>query len=142
MRTLTGDDAVRAAGALLPRLNHGGGNAAQIQNAVGIVEEARSSEELLKDVARELATHSARVFGNRGRLALKRATVASRLALEMMAHEESERIALEGELDVLEEAWRAADEIAAIADDMFLPASVDEELARLKGARSTDPGQT
>ena len=47
-----------------------------------------------------------------------------RLALEMAAHEETERRALEGELAELEARWREAEEIAAIADDMFLPASV------------------
>ena len=30
---------------------------------------------------------------------------------------------------------KSAEEIAGIADDMFLPVSVDEELARLKKAR-------
>jgi hypothetical protein len=38
------------------------------------------------------------------------------LALEMALHEESERRALEGDLAELEAAWRAAEEIAAIAD--------------------------
>jgi hypothetical protein len=50
----------------------------------------------------------------------------------MASHEESERRALEGELHILEAAWRDAEEIAGIADDMFLPASVEEDLARLK----------
>jgi hypothetical protein len=56
-----------------------------------------------------------------------------RLALEMAAHEEAERRALEGELALLEEAWREAEEIAAIADDMFLPGEVPERLERLRG---------
>jgi hypothetical protein len=62
--------------------------------------------------------------------------VATRLALEMVTHEESERRALEGELYLLEEAWKQAEEVAAIADDMFLPASVDADLARLRAART------
>jgi len=53
----------------------------------------------------------------------------------MAAHEESERRALDGELYLLEEAWKQAEEIAAIADDMFLPASVEEKLSRLRGER-------
>ena len=44
-----------------------------------------------------------------------------RLALEMAAHEESERRAMEGELAELAEAWRWAEEVAAIADNMFFP---------------------
>jgi hypothetical protein len=38
------------------------------------------------------------------------------LALEMALHEETERRAMEGELSALEEMWRQAEEIAAIAD--------------------------
>jgi hypothetical protein len=56
----------------------------------------------------------------------------------MSAHEESERRALEGELHLLEAAWRDAEEIAGIADDMFLPASVDADLARLKRLRDEE----
>ena len=66
--------------------------------------------------------------------------LATRLALEMAAHEDTERRALEGELYLLEEAWKQAEEIAAIADDMFLPQSVDADLARLREARGLDAG--
>ncbi len=40
------------------------------------------------------------------------------LALEMALHEESERLAMQGELSALEAAWREAEEIAAIADGL------------------------
>lgn len=46
-----------------------------------------------------------------------------RLALEMAANEDAERQALAGELAQLEEAWREADEVAAIADHLL-----DEEV--------------
>jgi hypothetical protein len=46
--------------------------------------------------------------------------VPVQLALEMMTHEESERPALEGELSILEDAWREAEEIAAIADGLLI----------------------
>ena len=39
-----------------------------------------------------------------------------RLALEMAAHEDDERAALDAELGALAAAWREAEEIAAIAD--------------------------
>jgi hypothetical protein len=137
-RVLIGEDAVRAAGALLPMLNQRGGNDAQIRRAVDIVEEAQSPEHLFNLAAQDLATRSAPGVGVRRRQLLKRVPLATRLALEMAAHEESERRALEGELHLLEEAWQAADEIAAIADDMFLPASVDRDLARLRAERESD----
>ncbi|HEU4881662.1 MAG TPA: hypothetical protein VFT45_05435, partial [Longimicrobium sp.] len=41
---------------------------------------------------------------------------ADRLALEMAVHEDTERRALQGELAGLEEMWRQAEEIAALAD--------------------------
>ena len=56
-----------------------------------------------------------------------------RLALEMATHEESERRALEGELAVLEAAWKNAEEIAAIADDMFVSDETRARLAAFKG---------
>jgi hypothetical protein len=135
--TLTGDDAVRAASALLPQLNSGGGSAEQVQRAVGIIEQAGTPAELFLRAERDLRRASPSGWGDpRRRTALKRVPVATRLALEMATHEESERRALEGELYLLEEAWQQAEEVAAIADDMFLPASVDADLARLRAART------
>jgi hypothetical protein len=40
-----------------------------------------------------------------------------------------------GESHIHEAAWRETEEIARIADDMFLPPSVEEHLARLKQTR-------
>ena len=48
----------------------------------------------------------------------------------MALHEEDERRALEGELWRLEQAWREAEEIAAIADDLVLPRGVSSFMAR------------
>jgi hypothetical protein len=56
-----------------------------------------------------------------------------RLALEMALHEEAERRAMEGELGILEQAWRDAEEIAGISDNLLLPESVDATVRRLKG---------
>jgi hypothetical protein len=110
-----------------------------VQRAVGIVEEAGSPERLFVSAAQTLAARSGSGFGNpRRRTSLKRVPLATRLALEMAAHEDTERRALEGELYLLEEAWQEAEEIAAIADDMFLPPSIDAELARLREARGRD----
>lgn len=44
----------------------------------------------------------------------------TRLALEMALHEEHERRALEGELWLLERAWREAEEIAEISDNLLV----------------------
>jgi hypothetical protein len=50
----------------------------------------------------------------------------------MSLHEEAERRALQGELMELERAWRDAEEIAGIADDLLLPESIGGAVERLK----------
>jgi hypothetical protein len=59
-----------------------------------------------------------------------RLSASERLALEMALNEESERRALEGELAQLEQAWRDAEEIAAIADNL-LPEAISSRLSAL-----------
>ena len=51
----------------------------------------------------------------------------------MALHEEEERRALEGELWRLERAWREAEEIAAIADDLLLPERASGFVDRHRG---------
>ena len=61
----------------------------------------------------------------------------------MALHEEQEMRALMGELVDLELAWREAEEIARIADDMFVPQEVEASLARLReSADRSDGGRT
>jgi hypothetical protein len=55
-------------------------------------------------------------IGSEPRTSLPRLPLVDRLALEMAANEDAERRALQGELALLEQAWRDAEEIAAIAD--------------------------
>jgi hypothetical protein len=50
----------------------------------------------------------------------------------MALHEEAERRAMEGELAALEDAWKEAEEIAAIADNLLLPESVETAFAEMK----------
>jgi len=63
-----------------------------------------------------------------------------RLAVEMATQEEAERRAMEGELDILEEAWRQAEEIAGIADNLLVPQSVEEFLRQEKRKAGLDDG--
>lgn len=62
-------------------------------------------------------------------------SVEQRLAIEMAVHEESERRAMEGELQLLEQAWRDAEEVAKIADNMFTPAAIESRLDALRRER-------
>lgn len=134
--TLTGAEATAAARLILPKLNASGAGSGTVRDAVRLLEEAGGTDLCFADAARLDAQHRTRVhiaFGlsglDRSRSdpdALMNYPVAARLALEMAAHEEIERRALEGELALLEDAWREAEEIAAIADNMFLPENVKE----------------
>jgi hypothetical protein len=53
-----------------------------------------------------------------------------RLAMEMVTGEETERRAMEGELHLLEAAWREAEEIARLADSLAFP-WLESQLRRL-----------
>jgi hypothetical protein len=130
--TFTGDEALAAARLLLPGVNARGAGKGAVQDAVDYLERSSDPEQLFARTARHHSTEGA--LRHRS-VVLHKLPLAIRLALEMSAHEETERRALEGELHLLESSWREAEEIAGIADDMFLPASVDEELARLKRLR-------
>jgi hypothetical protein len=55
-----------------------------------------------------------------------------RLAAEIALNEDNERLALAGELRVLEWQWKEADRLAKISDSLAIPESVDEELERRK----------
>ncbi len=118
-----GNDVMPLLGRMLPHMNALGASAEQVRQAVAKIEHFREPERLLDFVS----TRSS---------ADQRLTTAvayeQRLALEMMAHEESERRAMDGELATLEAAWREAEEIAAIADNLLLPERVRRLLQRDK----------
>lgn len=61
---------------------------------------------------------------------MTRLPASTKLAIEMALHEEQERRALAGELLELQAAWRQAEEIANIADSLFVPEGTEEFLAR------------
>ena len=116
--TLHGDDAVRVLGKLLPESNRFGGTKERVAEAVALLERESNPLRFFDVVARQATSRARPQLG-----ALPEAT---RLALEMAAHEDTERRALEGELALLEQAWKEAEEVAAIADNMFLPSFVED----------------
>lgn len=123
-----GAEALRHAGRLLPAINAFGGGKRTVQAAVQTLELWRGSEAYLERFFAERAPYDLR-----GReKAVAALPAPTRLALEMALHEEAERRAIQGELELLEEAWREAEEIAAIADNLFLPAEVERSLEALK----------
>jgi hypothetical protein len=118
---LTGEEAERAAGYVLPAINWAGAERREVEQAVHLIEDSRKApSEFVHEMARTAGV------GRR----LQELPNAARLALEMAAHEESERRAMQGELALLEAAWRQAEEIAKIADNLLVPESVDEFVER------------
>jgi hypothetical protein len=128
---LRGNDAVRVLGRALVRVNRGGAKVWDIRRALADIDAAGSPRDLLLQVARGrpplkgvgvpdwIAPPSPQRYTD-----LELTDARMTLALEMALHEETERRALEGELAALEEMWRQAEEIAAIADRLpdHLPA--------------------
>jgi hypothetical protein len=137
--TLGGDEALTAARLLLPVINARGAPRGTVQEAVEFLGETPAVDAIFARAARSFPNRSTEPSRHDATVRLKTIPTPVRLALEMAAHEESERRALEGELHLLEAAWRDAEEIAGIADDMFLPQSVNDELKRLKD-RSRESG--
>jgi len=127
-----GEQAERIAGVMMPRLNAAGARPSVVQDAVTTLERAGGPEAFLEDLLRRppVASRGRRQLLEPGTLKLGRLPTPSRLALEMALHEEQERRALEGELKALELAWREAEEVAAIADDLLLPDRVLRMLGR------------
>jgi hypothetical protein len=126
-----GEDAVRAAAQILPHLNRRGASARVVADAVKLATENDDPTATFNAAAREAAKHRDwNTWGESGKLSKVSAEV--RLALEMVSHEDSERRALEGELYLLEEAWKEAEEIAGISDDLFLPSEISTQLDEMK----------
>ena len=129
-----GSEAHRFASAIVPGLNAMGGTKAAVLDAAGKIEAAGHPERFLSDIARGDGFENRR--GEPGSIA--EMPKPTRLALEMALHEEQERRALEGELWLLERAWREAEEIAAISDDLLLPEGTEEFIREHGGAKETD----
>lgn len=130
---LVGPQAREHLSRFVPRLNRAGAPAPRIRGAIDLIGEAGGAEGLPRFLARHRARFTAQqTFGDSGDLIALPSEV--KLALEMSAHEESERALLAGELAALEAQWRTADEEAAISDDLLLPPGVREKLEALRKA--------
>jgi hypothetical protein len=106
------DDAARAVLArALPMVNREGASKNEVKAAVEVLAQATSAEAYIRDVARNRGT-----LGGRQVPGARKLTPTGLRVLEMALHEEQERRAMDGELAALEEMWRQAEEIAAIAD--------------------------
>jgi hypothetical protein len=106
---LSGPRAIDVLGKVMPRLNASGGSRRRVSDAVSLMEAGSPLDNPV-----------------RGRLKEMDKTV--RLALEMAAHEDTERTALAGELKLLERQWQEAEEVAKIADSLAVSDDVDRQV--------------
>jgi hypothetical protein len=116
-----GLDALQAASALMAGTNRFGASSSQVQDAVKRVEELGDAATYLRAVSSlgdARGTRMTSVLNLWRGLGALHLSGTECLALEMALHEESERRALDGELAILESAWREAEEIAALADSL------------------------
>lgn len=145
---LEGREALRVAGNLMPHVNRFGGDRDTVRTAVRALDEAGGADGYLDHLSKSVADATAvPIKGNSHKPKPKQSwsgayasglfglNVPDRLALEMALHEEAELRALRGELSELERAWRDAEEIAAIADGILVPSSIQDAFNKLR--RST-----
>jgi hypothetical protein len=143
-RRFEGPEAMRVAATLMPKVNRFGGNKQTVAEAVRALEARDGPEGYLESLVRiaPKVTHPPKWIAKRLTFmhempdyGLFGFSAVQRLAFEMALHEDAERRAMHGELVELERAWRDAEEIAKISDDLLLPPKVDERIAELKENR-------
>jgi hypothetical protein len=124
----TGTVATHSMRGILTAMNFFGGHQKQIDGAIAMLNASG-------DPSRFLARVAAAGRANKSE-SLKLLPPDVRLGLEMALHDQAERRALEGELAALREEWQMAEDIAQIADDMFLPESVQRRIDALIAPKS------
>lgn len=127
--TLKGEAALRATATILSVANEAGADQKTVQTAVKLVTDLPDVSQLfINSTSRtwRIDPHRNQWVLDEGRgkrpkeTSLTNIPYEVRLALEMAANESIERRAMEGELAMLEEAWKQAEEIASIADNLDL----------------------
>lgn len=123
---LVEETALHVGALALATLNAAGGSDYQVREAVKKLDWFNGPEGMRRFAVRQGGIH--------------KLGYEQRLAIEMAMHEDAEQRALEGELAELERRWREAEELAAIADNLFLPPAVTEWIERYRRpkAKTTD----
>jgi hypothetical protein len=143
-----GREAARIASIVLPKVNRFGGSKRAVAEAVREIEAVGSAEGYLSRLSEFSSSYTIPAREREKRWwkeggstdALKNGLFGlpghHRLALEMALHEDAERRAMQGELDELERAWKEAEEIAAISDNLFVPDSLTSAFEKLKRGKN------
>jgi len=144
----SGADGIALASRLLPFVNVEGGRKRDVESAVQYMEKHGTGADFFREAVSILVERRSLLRSvvpvEAWQMRVATAAEPLRLALEMAAHEEVEHKAVQGELAILEAAWREAEEIAAIADNLLLPRAIADRLRQLRGvggARSETPSQ-
>jgi hypothetical protein len=116
----TGRQGTHVLGVLLPIANGFGASREQVTDAVRELEEAGTARAYFPRAAARIRALG---LADRG---VRHYPASIRLALEMAAHEQTEREALRGEIAWLEHRWRRAESIAEIADNLFATTSLED----------------
>ncbi len=128
-----GTEAMRVAGLFLPKMNYMAGSKKVVSNAVEQIEQVGDPEAYIATIPGEIALVDERKrVGAKKTGMLSRLPTPTKLALEMALHEEQEQRALAGELLDIEAAWREAEEVAHIADNLLVPPEVEAFVERHK----------
>ena len=146
---LEGSEARWLAGRVVPAITAYGGSPEEIKRAVKLIEGHPDPEAYLRWLARNLRQRrdymrrkdivtGKRVAPAHAYDTLQVQGLEACMAVEMAVNEENERRALEGELALLEEAWKEAEEIAAISDKLVLPRGVETRLSEMKRSTEND----
>lgn len=138
-----GKDARAVAGKIVPLVNRGGARLPVVRDAVSMMGDVGGPETFLQETWGKGRPRPGSSIGWTLTLDRKGAmfgalSPVSRIALEMALHEEQERRALEGELVELKAAWRNAEEMAQISDNLLVPEEVEDKMAFLRDRGSED----
>jgi len=126
-----GENARRTTALLMPKVNSGGASRRRVQEAVQRLEAVGDPTIYMQHLANMKPPPSRKPRASNSSL-LTKLDLETRLAVEMAVNEENERIALAGELALLELEWKEAEELAAIADRLGLPDEVDRQLEDMR----------
>jgi hypothetical protein len=138
---IEGEPAMRAAATILAARNHEGAKRPELAEAIELIEGTPRPEQLFLDAAsavwrvdkaKNRWAMETRRDSTEASVTLAALSVPVRLALEIAANEDIERRVMEGELAELKLAWRQAEEIAAIADELAVPENVRREQDKLR----------
>jgi hypothetical protein len=125
------------AGKIIPLVNRQGAKLPAVRDAVSMMADVGGPEAFLQETWGKGRPEPGSSRGWIRTLDWKGAPISalghrSSIALEMALHQEQERKALEGELVELRAAWRNAEEMAQISDNLLIPEDIEKKVTSLR----------